>query len=206
MGRKRSFQPRKRPRQARALLTWNAVLDGAAQVLVQRGYDQATTDRIAERAGVSIGSVYEYFPNKEAIFASLLLRWNEQRWQVFVEARGEDEPASLEDSIRQTIRARLQAARLDPALNTALRRELPLKITQHQAREKHDEFLEVGVSALRGHVKGRRDLALMARLMMHATHAAIEEIGATEPQLLESQQLEDELTLMMASYVRGVER
>jgi AcrR family transcriptional regulator len=55
-------------------VTWNAILDAAAQVLLAKGYERATTDRIAERAGVSIGSVYEYFPNKESIFAALTLR------------------------------------------------------------------------------------------------------------------------------------
>jgi AcrR family transcriptional regulator len=47
------------PVQARAKVTWNAILDAAAQVLLALGYEKATTDRIAERAGVSIGSVYE---------------------------------------------------------------------------------------------------------------------------------------------------
>ena len=75
--------------------------------MAAEGYARATTDRIAERAGVSVGSVYEYFPNKEAIFASLQLRWNEQRWQVFQEARGTGEPESLEDAIRGTVRARM---------------------------------------------------------------------------------------------------
>jgi AcrR family transcriptional regulator len=75
-------KPRKTPVQARAKATWNAILDAAAQVLLARGYEKATTDRIAERAGGSVGSVYEYFPNKESIFAALTLRFNEERWAV----------------------------------------------------------------------------------------------------------------------------
>ena len=71
MATKSRFSPRKQPAQARAKRTWNAILDGAAQVLVTQGYERATTDRIAERTGVSVGTVYEYFPNKDAIFAAL---------------------------------------------------------------------------------------------------------------------------------------
>jgi AcrR family transcriptional regulator len=77
---RKAQRPRKTPVQARAKVTWNVILDAAAQVLLKRGYEKATTDRIAERAGVSIGSVFEYFPNKESIFAALMLRWNEERW------------------------------------------------------------------------------------------------------------------------------
>ena len=87
--------------------------------MLRHGYDRSTTDRIADRAGVSVGSVYEYFPNKEAIFASLLLRWNEERWRVFTETLGNGVGDNLEQTIRNTIRARIQATRIDPALNTA---------------------------------------------------------------------------------------
>ena len=79
-------KPRKVPTQSRARATWDAILDGAAEGLLKQGYEKATTDRIAERAGVSIGSVYEYFPNKEAIFAAVMLRWNEQRSRIMLGA------------------------------------------------------------------------------------------------------------------------
>ena len=95
-----------------------------------------------------MGSVYEYFPNKESIFAALLLRWNEQRWQSFLEARDEGHEDTLEATIRATIRARIRAARINPALNRALRRGLPPKITDRQARDMHEVFLDVSRAAL----------------------------------------------------------
>lgn len=55
---------RKTPRQARSLVTVGIILDATALVLVEEGYDRATTNRIAERAGVSIGSLYQYFEDK----------------------------------------------------------------------------------------------------------------------------------------------
>src|SRR5262245_21790233 len=58
---------RKEAVQARAQSTVEAILGATAQVLEGIGFDAATTNRIAERAGVSIGSLYQYFPNKEAI-------------------------------------------------------------------------------------------------------------------------------------------
>jgi len=190
------------PTQARARVTWNSILDAAAQVLVAEGYARATTDRIAERAGVSVGSVYEYFPKKEAIFASLLLRWNEERWKVFSDARNNNDVDGLESSIRNTVRARILATRINPALNTALRRELPASVTEEQARQIHDEFLETAVATLAPYAPAGRDPRLMAELMTHATHAVIEGLAASNPDLLASSDLEDELTLMMVSYLK----
>lgn len=69
-----SASPRKKPRQARATATVNAVLEAAARVFKERGYARATTNRIADLAGVSIGSLYEYFPNKEALLGELARR------------------------------------------------------------------------------------------------------------------------------------
>lgn len=66
------IQPRKRPRQVRAELTRERILDAAARVFAEHGYAAGTTNRIAERARVSIGSLYQYYPNKDAILAELI--------------------------------------------------------------------------------------------------------------------------------------
>lgn len=66
----KSTAPRKSPRQARSKQTLRWILEGAARVFHAEGFD-ATTNRIATAAGVSIGTLYEYFPNKEALLAAL---------------------------------------------------------------------------------------------------------------------------------------
>src|SRR5215470_2670172 len=63
--------PRKRPVQERSRSTVDVVLEAAAQVLERDGYTATSTDLIAERAGVSIGTLYQYFPNKDAILLAL---------------------------------------------------------------------------------------------------------------------------------------
>jgi len=72
--RRKQSTPRKTPRQQRSRATVEAVLTAAAQVFEARGYAAGTTNRIAERAGVSVGTLYQYFPNKEAIAVALLER------------------------------------------------------------------------------------------------------------------------------------
>jgi AcrR family transcriptional regulator len=66
--------PRRKPRQDRSRDTFEAIVEAAAQVFERHGYAAGTTNRIAERAGVSIGSLYQYFPNKDAIVLELARR------------------------------------------------------------------------------------------------------------------------------------
>jgi AcrR family transcriptional regulator len=68
---RRAASPRKRPTQERSRETVRAILEAAARIFEQVGVDAATTDRIAERAGISVGSLYQYFPNKDAILVAL---------------------------------------------------------------------------------------------------------------------------------------
>jgi AcrR family transcriptional regulator len=72
------LKPLREPKQARSRETFDAILGAAAQVFERKGYASATTNRIAERAGVSIGSLYQYFPNKDAILVALTERHVQQ--------------------------------------------------------------------------------------------------------------------------------
>ncbi len=66
---------KKRPVQRRAQVTVDAIIEAASQLLVTAPYETVTTNRIAERAGVGIGSLYQYFPNKEAIVTCVVAAW-----------------------------------------------------------------------------------------------------------------------------------
>jgi len=68
------YEPKKRPTQARSKATFQAMLDAVARILTQEGYAGLNTNRVAEVAGVGIASLYEYFPGKEAIVATLAER------------------------------------------------------------------------------------------------------------------------------------
>ena len=68
------LRPRKKPVQGRSRVTVEAIVEAAARLFVRDGYANTTTNRIAELAGVSVGSLYEYFPNKASILLALLQR------------------------------------------------------------------------------------------------------------------------------------
>jgi AcrR family transcriptional regulator len=69
-----TLRARRRPRQARSQVTVSAILEATVRVLLKHGYEGCTTRLVAEVAGVGIGSVYEYFPNKEALIAAVIER------------------------------------------------------------------------------------------------------------------------------------
>src|SRR5205085_569397 len=71
---KRKLSPRKTPRQERSRATVEALLEATTDILRREGYAKLTTNRIADRAGVNIASLYQYFPGKEAIIAELRRR------------------------------------------------------------------------------------------------------------------------------------
>ena len=74
MARAAAKSSRRLPKQARARQTIGVVLEAAAQVLQREGYTGATTNRIAKRAGVSVGTIYQYFADKQQIFDALIRR------------------------------------------------------------------------------------------------------------------------------------
>ena len=94
--------PRKSPRQERSRLTVERILDAAARIFQDQGYAGATTNEIADEAEVSVGSVYQYFPNKDAILVALTRRHIETATAGLVDlVLG----LSPEGGIRETIRA-----------------------------------------------------------------------------------------------------
>jgi AcrR family transcriptional regulator len=81
----KSARSRKQPVQKRSRETVETIYEAAAQIFSHLGYAAATTDKIAERAGVSIGSLYQYFPNKEAIVTGLMARHMQLGQEALVE-------------------------------------------------------------------------------------------------------------------------
>ena len=67
-----SIEPRKTPVQARSTVTVEAIQEATIQVLLQSGPERLTTTRVAERAGVSVGTLYQYYPNKQALLSAVL--------------------------------------------------------------------------------------------------------------------------------------
>lgn len=116
---------RRRPRQRRARQTVEAILDAVIRVLKREGFNAVTTNRIAEVAGVSIGSVYQYFPDKRAIFIELHQRHLEQIDRLVEITLVQHARSSLEELMRALVDAMVDAHKQDPELYDLLSSQVP---------------------------------------------------------------------------------
>lgn len=112
-------RPRRKAKQDRARKTVEALLEAAARVLQQRGYASATTNRIAEAAGVSVGTLYEYFADKEAIFDTLIERQVEAIVAAIASERA-DPKAPVAVTLEQLLFVGMRAMRRGPDFVRAL--------------------------------------------------------------------------------------
>jgi len=122
---KRAKACRRRPQQRRAQQTVEAILDAVVRILKREGGKEVNTNRIAEVAGVSIGSLYQYFPDKGAIFAALHQRHVEEIDRMVEKTLVRNARASLDELMRAMIEAMIDAHRRDPELYDALFAEVP---------------------------------------------------------------------------------
>jgi AcrR family transcriptional regulator len=118
---------RKRPRQARAQATFDAVLEAAAALIARQGYAATTTNHIAARAGVSVGSLYQYFPNKTAILVGLLERHIREMQPAIAAALADldDSSTAFEDGLRRLFVRLLAMHDEHPRLHEVLSEEVP---------------------------------------------------------------------------------
>jgi len=110
-------KPRKSPRQSRAKATVDAIVEATTQVLLEDGYDRFTTARVAERAGVSVGSLYQYFPNKAALASAVVDRCCENFLTTFQNALAGRRRGTLAECIQAIIDVGLISHHLTPELH-----------------------------------------------------------------------------------------
>jgi AcrR family transcriptional regulator len=117
--------PRKHAAQERSRATVDALVEATARILVREGFDKASTNRIAEKAGVSIGSLYQYFPTKEALVAAVIDRHNADLMQIVRGALAEIAALPVKEAVRRLVAVALDAHRVDPGLHRVLAEQIP---------------------------------------------------------------------------------
>lgn len=170
--------PRKAPRQERAKATVDALVLATARVLADVGYAKASTNRIAKVAGVSVGSLYQYFPNKEALVAAVIDQHIDEMMVTFMTRLTELRDAPLADVVRGVISALVEAHCVNPLdgpIHKALFRELP----PVGLSERMDRFERTAIVAVRTYLEARADdvgpadKELAAFLIVHVVQAAV---------------------------------
>ncbi|MHB1846660.1 MAG: TetR/AcrR family transcriptional regulator [Deltaproteobacteria bacterium] len=203
MAAQKQLNPRKAPRQARAQATVEAILQAATRILVQEGLEAATTNRIAELAGVSVGSFYQYFPSKEAVIFALVERHVERMQRQLEEMTTAVTDAPLEELVPTYVKAMLSAHRVDHKLHRVFSEQLP----KLAGREVFQRWFEEGQALVRAALERHRerlrpaDLDMAAFLLLHAVDAITHAVTIFKPRYLDRAALADEISTLVLSYL-----
>lgn len=198
-----AFKPRKRPVQQRSRATYDAILEGAAQVLKKHGYAKATTNAIAKRAGVSIGSLYEYFPDKEAVFAALQEKLHRAQFETVIGRLSLDPDTPPEAAIRQLLKARIETALDQPDVVAILQKEVPASVFSAELKEDFAQFSDV-MSAFAQRHKDKiriKNLETAIPLGIQMVDLIINHMAAHRVAELKGTAFLDELSDMMCCYI-----
>ena len=125
MARKLRANPRKSASQERSRLTVNTIGEATARVLMKEGYDRASTNKIAAVAGVSIGSLYQYFPNKEALVAAVSERHSHEVLQLMRASLVKVAARPIEVAAREFVSVAIDGHRVNPKLHRVLAEQIP---------------------------------------------------------------------------------
>jgi AcrR family transcriptional regulator len=125
MARKPLTNPRKTASQERSRATVDSLVEATARILIKEGFDKTSTNRVAEVAGVSVGSLYQYFPSKEALVAAVIERHSEEIMRTVRGELADIEREPLEQGIRKLIAAAVKAHRVHPKLHHVLAEQIP---------------------------------------------------------------------------------
>lgn len=100
-------------------------MTATARILTEEGYDTASKNRIAELAGISIDSLYQYFPNKEALVASLVERHTNEMVELVESKLGDLFDALIEVALPELVKAAIASRAVNPKLHKVLDEEVP---------------------------------------------------------------------------------
>jgi len=207
VARKPPTSPRKNASQQRSRATVDALVEATARILVKEGFEKASTNRIAEIAGVSVGSLYQYFPSKEALVAAVIDRHNEEIMGLVRVALTEVADLEIEKAVRKLVTVAIEAHRIDPKLHRVLAEQIPrtgqLKDVEAFNREVH--------TLVRAYLESRRkemrkiDPGMATFICVSAIEAVAHNTVLNQAEMLSEKTvrtLVDETTRMVVGYLR----
>lgn len=200
---KPSTNPRKQPQQDRSRVTVEAILEATTHILTEEGYEKANTNRIAERAGISIGSLYQYFPNKESLMAALIEQHSNQMAEMVETKLNHLFDSPLETVVPELIRAVIAAHAINPRLHQVLSEEVPRLgklIQMEQAQARIAQILTYYLDRWRDSIEPQNlemTVFILCRTVDALSHAAVIEY----PDFVKDDRFEIEVSNLLLSYL-----
>lgn len=198
---KPSTTPRKQPKQERSLATVEAILSATTHILTENGYDQLTTNRVAERAGVSIGSLYQYFPNKKALIFALAEHHANAMVQLAQHHLEELSDRTIPEVLRQIVKAALAAHAVNPKLHRVLHEQIShSEVIQRLDEAKTERLLRLFLSQRSDQLQPK-NLELAVFMVERTIRGLIHGAMIDRPELLKTEEFEQELMRMLLAYL-----
>jgi AcrR family transcriptional regulator len=194
---------RRRPQQRRARQTVEAILDAVVRILKREGFQAITTNRVAEVAGVSIGSLYQYFPDRRAIFEALHQRHIEQIDRLFAAKFIEHAGSPLDQLMRAMVDGMIEAHSTDSQLYELLLTEVPHRKggSKDFSVRLHGAFL-LAISAAAPELR-KRDLDKVVFVVTHMVESLCHGAVMRRPPGLSLENAKAEITKAILAYLRA---
>jgi AcrR family transcriptional regulator len=194
---------RKPPSQERSRVTVDAILEATARVLVSDGFAGASTNKIAQTAGVSVGTLYQYYPSKESLVAELIDRGADEMMGVMVSNMA----ALAGEPLEKVVPAVTKAVIAVFAEKAELNRELFLqwqsvgrlyKLRENEARAA--QIIKLYLEQHRDKVRPK-NLAIASLLLVHLTDTMANIFTTLHPTILRDPEFAEEMADLVSRYV-----
>lgn len=197
--------PRKKPIQERSRATVDAILQAAGQVLATHGLAAATTHRIAERAGCSVGTLYQYFRKKEAVFAELQRRELNTLVENLVAARDEMQNSPLKEAVERLVEVLLDTFIREPEIARALVENRSQTLDQEEELKRHAFLQKLLADGLRERDDPLlvEDYELAMFVVVKASEAVSVAAVVERPEALKDGSIKRELVALFLRYLQG---
>lgn len=195
-------RPRKQPRQARSRAMVAAIIEATTRVLRKHGYAGASTNRIAKLAGVSVGSLYQYFPGKDALVLAVADQHAAEMVSLLQASAIQSVGAPLPVTVRAFVRAMVQAHQGDGYLHRALIAQvMHLGMEQFQAVQRQATSVVRAFLDLQGDAVTVRDKDMAAWVLVTTVESLVHAALLEDPARLHSQAFEDEVVDLVVRYL-----
>jgi len=194
------------PRQQRSRHTVECVLAAAAQIFARRGYANTTTNHIAAQAGVSIGSLYQYFPSKDAVLVALAERHVERAFEAVMEQVRTKRSAPAPEFLRALVDAMVAGHQIEPQLHRVIFEEARLG---EDFRRRLDEMDARAMTVARELIAERiaelsvRNPEMASFIVVQVLEGLTHAMALRHPQVLRTSAFRDEFVRLLERYLLG---
>jgi len=193
------------PKQSRSRATYGAIVDAATRILVENDAVSINTNLVARVAGVSIGSLYEYFPNKQALVDAIALRHLEQAQAIFIKVAGSIEGYLSKEEVVEKL---VETAVLIHQDNPELHRKLSSQVVLSDSVKIREEQLKHSIVKLLSSLLSLQtsDPMLVAQLLFDCVDAVVHKWYIDEQgKNVDKAVLKAQLVLMLNAYVQSLD-